>query len=176
MKRFYISILFLMFSTLEVRADAEAVVIEVRKSVSLSKTDKVYKNYFINGGSAMGLNKGTTVDVLRRVPFHDPIKNSAIGDIRVKVAELEIIHSDAKLSVGKLVFTESAEHRPVVDFDAVMIGDRLDLDTIRTPLVTQVTVDPALEAQGANKDRAPASLGVKSAKKSKNSKKATLKK
>jgi hypothetical protein len=130
MKKIGVMFLFAFFSTIEVHAE-EAVVIEVRKNIGMSKTDKIYKNFFINGGSAMGLNKGSHVDVVRRLPVHDPLKNTAIGDIRVKVGELEIIHSDPRISVARLVSQDTPENRPLLDYEAVMVGDRLDLNSIR---------------------------------------------
>lgn len=136
MKRIHLPLLFLLFSVLEVQVQAtekEAVVIEVKKSIQLTKNEKVYKNFFINGGENLGLKKGHTVDVLRRVPFHDPLKNISVGDIRVKVAELEIIHADGLLSVARQIQLEDPENRPVLDFEAVMVGDRLDLASVRGP-------------------------------------------
>lgn len=153
MKRINFTLLFLFFSVIEVQvqaAESEAVIIEVRKNISLSKNDKVYKNFYINGGENFGLKKGNIVDVLRRVPFHDPLKNISVGDIRIKVGELEIIHSERNLSVAKLISQESSENRPVLDYEAVMVGDRLDLVSIRapkkmeTPDVNAAAVVPAL--------------------------------
>lgn len=140
-------VLFLLCSVMEVQvqaAETEAVVIEVRKTISMSKNDKVYKNYFINGGELLGLKKGTIVDVLRRLPLHDPIKNISIGDLRVKVGEIEIIHADTLLSVARLISQDSPENRPVLDYEAVMVGDRLDLASVRTPKkAVTVNVDSA---------------------------------
>jgi hypothetical protein len=136
MKKIHLPILFLLFSVLEVQvqaADGEAVVIEVKKNIQLSKNEKVFKNFLINGGENLGLKKGSIVDVLRRVPFHDPLKNISIGDIRVKVAELEIIHADGLLSVARQITMENPENRPVLDYEAVMVGDRLDLTSTRAP-------------------------------------------
>jgi hypothetical protein len=136
MKMIKLPFLFFLFSGLEVQvqaAEKEAVVIEVRKTISMSKNDKVYKNYFINGGGNLGLKKGMVVDVLRRLPMHDPLKNISVGDLRIKVGEIEIIHNDDFLSVGKLVSQESPENRPVLDYEAVMVGDRLDLGSIKAP-------------------------------------------
>lgn len=136
MKKIHLPILFLLFSVLEVQvqaADGEAVVIEVKKNIQLSKIEKVYKNFFINGGENLGLKKGHIVDVLRRVPFHDPLKNISVGDIRVKVGELEIIHADGQLSVARQIGLEDPENRPVLDYEAVMVGDRLDLASSRAP-------------------------------------------
>lgn len=152
MNRSILTLIFMMCSIVEVQvkaAEAEAVIIEVRKNLPLTKQEKVYKNYFINGGTQLGLNKGTVVDVLRRLPVHDPLKNSAIGDLRVKVGELEIIHADAKISVGRILSLNSPEDRPILDYEALMIGDRLDLSTIKaaakSPTAQLQAIDPQLQ-------------------------------
>jgi len=145
MKKLGVFFLFMIFSTIEVHAAEEAVVIEVRKNVQMSKNDKVYKNYFINGGTLLGLKKGSMVDVLRRVPVHDPLKNTAIGDLHIKVAKLEIIHADPKISVARLVSVESPENRPLLEYEAVMVGDRLDLGTIQGAKVAAAEAAPALK-------------------------------
>jgi hypothetical protein len=147
MKKIGVLFLFAMCSTIEVHAE-EAVVIEVRKNIAMSKTDKVYKNFFINGGSNVGLAKGSTVDVLRRLPVHDPLKNSAIGDIRVKVGQLEIIQADPKISVARLISQESPENRPVLDYEAVMVGDRLDLKSIHSAKVAEIETKPLDQVPG----------------------------
>lgn len=141
--------LFLLFSVIEVRADSEAVVVEVRKNTNLSKKDKVFKNFFINGGQDLGLKQGYHVDVLRRLPVHDPLKNASVGDLKVKVGTVEIIHSENKLSVARLVSYESMEQRPLLDYEAVMVGDRLDLTSVRVaPTVKEaVSAEPELEGE-----------------------------
>ncbi len=152
MKKINLPLLFFLFSGLEVQvqaAEKEAVVIEVRKNIALSKNDKVYKNFFINGGGKLGLTKGTVVDVLRRLPMHDPIKNISVGDLRVKVGELEIVQGDEYLSVAKLVSSENPENRAVLDYDAVMVGDRLDLSSLRQPSIPLAPDVNALMAPSA---------------------------
>lgn len=131
MKKVGLYFLFLLFSVVEVRAAQEAVVIEVRKNTNLSKKEKVFKNFFINGGLDLGLQAGTHVDVVRRLPVHDPLKNASIGDLRVKVGTLEIIHAEGKISVARLVGVDSMAQRPLLDYEAVMVGDRLDLSSLR---------------------------------------------
>ncbi len=145
MNKMSVVFLFLFFSVIEVRAQ-EAVVIEVRKNTNLSKKDKVFKNYFINGGENLGLKPGSHVDVMRRLPMHDPIKNASVGDLRVKVGTVEIIHSEEKLSVAKLVNYDSMETRPLLDFEAVMVGDRLELSSIRAAPAAAAPVN-ALEGE-----------------------------
>ena len=109
----------------------EAVVIEVRKKVKLHNTERVYADYFIRGGSKLGLSPGVLVSVVRRVSVHDPFENSSVGDFRIKVADIEIIQVDGDKSIGRLIEIDRREARPMLTYDAVMIGDRLDLDTMR---------------------------------------------
>ncbi|MEM7646446.1 MAG: hypothetical protein AAF203_06025 [Pseudomonadota bacterium] len=111
--------------------DKEAVVIEVRKKVKLHDSERVYADYFIRGGRNLGLAKGVLVSVTRRVPVHDPFENASVGDFKVKVADLEIIHADQKKSIGRLIEIDRREARPMLTYDSVMIGDRLDLDSMR---------------------------------------------
>ncbi len=110
----------------------EAVVIEVRKKVKLHDTERVYADYFIRGGTKLGLSPGVIVSVFRRVPVHDPLQNASVGDFQVKVADMEIILADDKKSIGRLVEIDRRAARPMLAFDAIMIGDKLDLSSMRT--------------------------------------------
>lgn len=148
MSKFGLCFLFMFFSIIEVRADSEAVVIEVRKNTSLSKKDKIYKNFFINGGENFGLKPGLHVDVMRRLPVHDPLKNASIGDFRVKVGTVEIIHSEDKISVARLVSYDSMEKRPLLDYEAIMVGDRLDLASLRMAPPPEATNASAITLEG----------------------------
>lgn len=118
-------------------APEEAVIIEVRKKVKLHDMERVYADYFIKGGSDLGLSKGTLVSVSRRLPVHDPFDNKSVGDFYVKVADIEIIHSDSEKSIGRLIEIDRREARPMLTYDAVMIGDRLDLTTMRNKVSYQ---------------------------------------
>jgi hypothetical protein len=113
-------------------AGEEAVVIEVRKKIKLHDMERTYADYFIRGGTKLGLSKGVLVSVVRRVPVHDPFENASVGDFRVKVADIEIIAADSKKAIGRLVEIDRRAARPMLAYDAIMIGDRLDLTTMRT--------------------------------------------
>lgn len=106
-------------------------VIEVRKRLAMSNSEKNYKEFFINGGSRHGLSEGKWVSVERRVPVHDPFLNSSIGDMYVPVGELELIKVTSDLSVARLLEIKDPYFRPILEFDAIMLGDRLDLSTLR---------------------------------------------
>ena len=131
MSRVPLFVLVLIFCSHIFAAENEAVVIEVKKKLKLHDTERVYADYFIKGGKKLGLNKGVLVSVVRRVPVHDPFDNASVGDFKVKVADIEIIHADGDKSIGRLIEIDRREARPMLTYDAVMIGDRLDLDSMR---------------------------------------------
>lgn len=139
----------------------EAVVIEVRKKVKLHKTEIVYNDYFINGGTKIGIDKGSVIAVVRRVPVHDPFQNSSIGDFRIKVADVEIIYADSDKSIGRLVGIDRRAERPMLRFDSVMIGDRLDLQSVRSKATIQKETARLLLPRDPNTElRMPSSLLV----------------
>lgn len=125
-----VSLVFVQAISSQAKPD-EAVVIEVRKKLKLHDTERVYADYFIRGGKKLGLAKGVLVSVMRRIPVHDPFENASVGDFQVKVADIEIIEADSNKSIGRLVEIDRRAARPMLTYDAVMIGDRLDLDSMR---------------------------------------------
>jgi hypothetical protein len=104
----------------------------VRKKIKLHDMERTYADYFIRGGTKLGLSEGILVSVVRRVPVHDPFENASVGDFKVKVADIEIIQADEKKAIGRLIEIDRREARPMLAYDAIMIGDRLDLTSMRT--------------------------------------------
>lgn len=145
MKTCFLSIILMMVTTSVWALDSEAVVIEVIKKVKLHDTERVYSDYFIRGGTKLGLSQGILVSVVRRVPVHDPFENASVGDFRIKVADIEIIQVDEDKSIGRLVEIDRREARPMLAFDAVMIGDRLDLDTMRAKVAYKEVPESVFE-------------------------------
>ena len=107
-------LLIVIFVTCGAGASAEeAVVIEVRKKVKLHDTERTYADYFIRGGTKLGLSPGVLFSFFRLVPLHDPLQNASVGDFQVKVADIEIILADDKKSIGRLVEIDRRAARPV---------------------------------------------------------------
>lgn len=136
----------------------EAVVIEVRKKLKLHPMERVYADYFIKGGTKLGLSEGLIVSIHRRLPVHDPFDHSSVGDFHVKVADIEIIQVDADKSIGRLVEIDRREARPMLTYDSIMIGDRLDLTSFRAKVSYRQPPQSVFELPGGSgNDRAPAS-------------------
>lgn len=141
-------------------------VVEVRKRLALSNAEKNYKEFFINGGSNQGLKEGAWVTVERRVPVHDPFQNAAIGDMYVPVGDLELIKVAQDLSVARLLEIKNPYFRPILEFDAIMLGDKLNLATLRQPQTnkkerfTLQAVDSEYESLKGKKEIASLSVGM----------------
>lgn len=138
-------------------ADDEAVVIEVRKKIKLHDMERVYADYFIRGGTKLGLSEGTLVSVIRRIPVHDPFQNASVGDFKVKVADIEIIQVDERKAIGRLIEIDRRSARPMLAYDAIMIGDRLDLNSMRAKVAHHEAPQSVFES-----NRSPASVPVQS--------------
>ena len=156
MKRLIPFLISTLFPFLVYGNTKEAMIIEVRKKIRLHDSEKIYSDYFIKGGTAVGLEQGIIVPVVRRVPVHDPFDNASVGDFFVKVADIEIIQSDIKKSVGRLVTIDRRESRPMLTYDAIMIGDRLDLSKLKRK--TSYIEEASLKSEAT---RLPASVSLK---------------
>lgn len=105
-------------------------VFDVRKSLPLDPSEPVFHDFYLNAGPEAGLKKGMYVSVVRKTPVHDPLGNKAQGTLSVEVAKVQIIHVERNISVARLAVDFGSEDRPVLEFEAIMIGDELDLSTV----------------------------------------------
>lgn len=110
-------------------AHAELTIFDVRKNLAMSDTDKVYRDFYVNGGSESGIAVGMIVTVQRRMPLYDTYQNRSAGDLDLKVAKIKIIHVQKGLSVARLYSEYSRDNSPLLEDNFIMVGDRLDLAT-----------------------------------------------
>ena len=105
-------------------------IIEIRKSLPMEPTEKAVKDFIINRGSAAGLKAGAYVNVVREVAVNDPVRNKALGALHIPVGRLQIIHVESNISVARLHSELENDERPMLDYEALMIGDEVDLKSI----------------------------------------------
>ncbi len=101
-------------------------IFDVRKSLPLEPTEPAYHDFYINAGPDAGFKKGQFVTVVRQVPVHDPVQNKQQGILHITVARLQVIHVERTITVARLHSEFTDEERPTLEFEAVMIGDRVD--------------------------------------------------
>ncbi len=117
----------LMYS--EMSSATDFMIFEVRKSLPMENNEVAYKDYYINSGNESGLKKGMYIGVVRNSAIQDPAKNSTQGTLKIPIAKMQIIQVEKKLSVGRLYNQTSNDERATVEFEGVMVGDVLDMES-----------------------------------------------
>lgn len=110
-------------------ARAELTIFDVRKNLPMSDTDKVFRDFYVNGGTEAGVMRGMIITVQRRMPLYDNYQNRSAGDLDLKVAKIKIIHVQKGLSVARLHSEFDRATSPLLEDNYIMVGDRLDLAT-----------------------------------------------
>lgn len=105
-------------------------IIEIRKSLPMEPTEKSVKDFILNRGSSAGLKAGAYVNVVREVAVNDPVRNKALGTLNIPVGKIQIIHVENNISVARLHSELGDDERPMLEYEALMIGDEVDLASI----------------------------------------------
>jgi hypothetical protein len=109
------------------KADQELRIIESRRSIPLTDQEPKYTDYYINAGTANGLKKDLVVKVVRRIPIRNAQGTEEFGSIETPVGEVRIIYADVRTSVAREYKIFDREELPVLENQAIMIGDIIDL-------------------------------------------------
>lgn len=117
-------ILFLIFS----KAVAEdTLVVNVRRNITLSDEDPVYKDFYINAGASSGFKKGQTLMASRKVSVRDSSGSSSVGDMLIPVGELKVIAVYEKVTVAREAKLFDRKDLPMLEQKAIMTGDLIDI-------------------------------------------------
>jgi hypothetical protein len=102
-------------------------IFDVHKNLAMTKTDVVYKDYYLSAGRDSGLKEKMIVSVTRSIPVFDHARNIGRGDLDLRMGQVKIIYVGARMSIARAYTTVNRADNPVTDVDNFMIGDRLDL-------------------------------------------------
>lgn len=105
----------------------EARVVDVRRNIPLSDTDKIYKDFYINAGSGDGMKKGQTLVATRKINIRDASGATNIGEIVVPVGELKIIAVYERVTVARQLKLLEREELPMLEQIGIMSGDIVEL-------------------------------------------------
>lgn len=149
-----ISIILTQYAFMELAFSSEVIsIFDMHKSLPMDPGEPAYHDYYINAGPEAGLKKGMFVAVYRSVPVHDPIQNKAQADLHIEVARIQIVHVEKNISVGRLVAELGNDDRPTLEYESIMMGDRIDLATatmelpkLKKKAVKAVTADKDTKA------------------------------
>lgn len=123
----------------------DVTVFDVRRPLAMENDENPPKDYFFNAGASEGLKKGMLVTVTRRQALYDQYLNKSPGDLVVAVGQLRIIHVQPDMSVARLEIMQNRANSPNVEFEAVMVGDKIDLSSAR--MAPQKTASLEVDSQ-----------------------------
>lgn len=113
------------FSTSSYAADMS--VVDVRRNITLSEDDTVYKDFYINVTPGSGLKKNLVVTAVRKINVRDASGANAVGEIMVPVGQLKIIAIYDRVAVAREFTLLSRDELPMLEQIGIMTGDRIDL-------------------------------------------------
>ena len=126
-----INLSILVFSAFDLAFAKEVTVFDVRRPLAMDNSEQPPKDYYINAGSKDGLKSGMVLSVNRRSTLYDQYQNKSPGDLIVLVGVIRLIHVQEDISVARLEKIESRDKLPTIDFDAIMMGDKVDLNSAK---------------------------------------------
>lgn len=137
--------------------DGTPVIFDVRRSLPMEPDEPVYHDFYISAGVEAGIKKGQFLPVARQMPVHDPIQNKQQALLTIAVGKLQVIHVERNMAVARLVSELSDDERPTLEYEAVMIGDRVDLRGATMEAPRDATTQKARrKRKAAQLDDAPA--------------------
>lgn len=116
-----------VFASASLAHAQELSVVEVKRNITLSDDDVVYKDFYINGGDGTALRKNMVVNVKRKITVKDS-GTKTIGDFETVVGQLKVIHIGNKISVAREFKLTPRDAEPMLEQTGIMIGDRVDLE------------------------------------------------
>lgn len=124
--KFITLILLLAGFTMKSQA-ADITIVDVRRNITMSEDDTVYKDFYINAGPSSGLKKNLVVTAVRKLNIRDASGANAVGEITVPVGQLKIIAVYDKVAVAREYTLLSRDELPMLEQVGMMTGDRIDL-------------------------------------------------
>ncbi len=85
----------------------------------------IKKNYYINMGSQQGISSGAILDVYRIISRLDPYETKKRYHYKIKVGELEIVHTENETSIAQLKNLNLSEKAPLLEIESLIIGDHV---------------------------------------------------
>ena len=103
------------------------IIYSIAQDIPMGHEDEVIqKNYYVNMGTKQGLQQGTVLDVFRIISRLDPYETKKRYNYKVKIGELEVIHSEENSAITNLKdFNDSSKKGLFFDVQGLMIGDHI---------------------------------------------------
>ncbi len=105
------------------------VIYSISQDIPMGYTNEILrKNFYVDLGKSQGLKKGTLLDVFRVVSVLDPYGGKKRYNHKIKIGELKVLHAEENTSIGIMNKMELDAETPVLDVNAFMIGDLVNVN------------------------------------------------
>lgn len=105
----------------------EISVVDVKRNITLSDDDVVYKDYYLNAGDGSALRKNLVVKVNRKIYVKES-GTKTVGDFETQVGLLKVIQVGNKVSVAREFKLTSRDEEAMLEQSGIMSGDKIDLN------------------------------------------------
>lgn len=102
-------------------------IVEVRRSIPLSEEEKIYTDYYINGGSDSGLKENSVVTAYRKMAVKDASGTQTYGEMLIPIGQLKIIFVSNKVAVAREQKVLSFDNKPWQENHGFMSGDKIEM-------------------------------------------------
>jgi hypothetical protein len=135
----------------------EILVVDVKRNITLSDSDPVYKDFYLSAGDGSSLKKNLVVNVKRKITIKESATKN-IGDFETVVGQLKVIHVGNKVSVAREFKLTPRDEEPMLEQIGIMAGDKIDLagsfvdysKPKRQTAESETTTQPAPATAGAS--------------------------
>lgn len=108
-------------------AGANYTVYGIKNDFPMADNQTLFKDIYINMGTNQGIKPGSTLDAYRTMSTVDELNQKNAQSISFKIARLKVIHSDASVSVARIIEMLPPQVTPVGGYPTVMVGDSVDI-------------------------------------------------
>lgn len=99
----------------------------IRTDFPMADGQPLFRDVYVNIGTAQGVKDGSTLDAFRVVTTVDEINQKTGRNISFKIATLKVIHAENDLAVARVTKMLSPELTPLGAYTNVMVGDEVEL-------------------------------------------------
>lgn len=103
------------------------IIYSIVQEVPMYKAHQPKKNFYVNVGNQQGIFSGNKLEVFRVESRNDPYETKTRYNYKIKVGELEVIHSEKDSAIAVLSKIEDGEKQPLKEVNNIMIGDLVDV-------------------------------------------------
>lgn len=106
------------------------VIYSVSQNIPMGYDNEVLKkNYYVNIGQNQGVKAGTILAVYRNIVKQDPYETKTRYTHKVKLGEVKVLHAENNTAITSVKKLELDADRPMIDIEAPMIGDLVEVVT-----------------------------------------------